>query len=90
MTVIEELFAVLKERQANPSPESYTAQLLADEEEIMKKIGEEAIEVILAAAVQGRQRLIEESADLVYHLSVLLVAKEVDWADVEAELVSRR
>ena len=90
MTVIDELFAVLKERQANPSPESYTTRLLADEDENMKKIGEEAIEVILAGKGQGRQRLIEESADLVYHLSVLLVAKNVDWADVEAELVSRR
>ena len=90
MTVIDELFVVLKERQANPSPESYTARLLADEDEIMKKIGEEAIEVILAAKGQGLQRLVEESADLIYHLSVLLVAKDVDWADVEAELVSRR
>ncbi len=90
MTVIDELFAVLKERQANPSSESYTARLLADEDENMKKIGEEAIEVILAGKGQGRQRLIEESADLIYHLSVLLVAKDVDWADVEAELVSRR
>ena len=63
---------------------------MADEDENMKKIGEEAIEVILAAKGQGQQRLIEESADLIYHLSVLLVAKGVDWADVEAELVSRR
>lgn len=90
MTVIDELFAVIKDRQANPSPESYTTQLLADEDENMKKIGEEAIEVILAAKGQGRQRLIEESADVIYHLSVLLVAKGIEWADIEAELVSRR
>ena len=45
---IDQLFAILQDRKANPTPGSYTASLLADEDEIVKKIGEEAIEVILA------------------------------------------
>jgi phosphoribosyl-ATP pyrophosphohydrolase len=87
---IDELQAVLQERKANPSPESYTSRLLADEEEIAKKIGEEAIEIILAASQQGNERLIEETADLIYHVLVLLVANDLTWDDVLAELGRRR
>ena len=88
--VIHRLEAVLAERK-NESPErSYTARLLAaGEDEIVKKIGEEAIEVILAAKGQGDGRVVEESADLVYHLLVLLLARGQSWAAVEDEL-SRR
>ncbi|MFN2138237.1 MAG: phosphoribosyl-ATP diphosphatase [Candidatus Promineifilaceae bacterium] len=87
---INDLYQILLDRQRSPSESSYTSRLLADEEEIAKKVGEEAIEVILAAASQGRQRLVEESADLVYHLLVLLVANEVTWDEVLAELAARR
>ena len=70
---------------------SYTARLLAaGEDEIVKKVGEDAVEVILAAKGQGDARLVEESADLVYHLLVLLLSRGLSWADVEAELVRRR
>ncbi len=86
---IDQLFTILQERKANPSPESYTTSLLADEDEIVKKIGEEAIEVILAAKGQGDQRIVEETADLVYHLLVLLVSRNLTWDDIQAELASR-
>jgi phosphoribosyl-ATP pyrophosphohydrolase len=86
---IDQLFAILQERKANPTPDSYTARLLADEDEIVKKIGEEAIEVILAAKGQGDQRVVEETADLVYHLLVLLVSRNLSWNDIQAELASR-
>jgi phosphoribosyl-ATP pyrophosphohydrolase len=89
--VIDELTAVLRERQAYPVADSYTAQLLAaGEDEIVKKIGEEAIELILAAKGQGNQRLIEEMADLVYHSLVLLVSRDLSWQDITSELVKRR
>ena len=89
--VIEELFQVLQDRKRNPRPGSYTNQLLAaGDDEIVKKIGEEAIEVIIAAKGQGNERLIEESADLIYHLLVLLVARDLTWDDVLAELAERR
>ncbi|MFL7839575.1 MAG: phosphoribosyl-ATP diphosphatase [Candidatus Promineifilaceae bacterium] len=87
---IEALYEVLRDRKENPKAGSYTNQLLADKEEIAKKIGEEAIEVILAAESQGKQRIIEETADLIYHTLVLLVANEIAWEDVLAELERRR
>ncbi len=87
---IDELFATLQERKNNPTPNSYTASLLtAGEDEIVKKIGEEAVEVILAAKGQGNQRIVEESADLVYHLLVLLVSRDLSWDDIRAELQQR-
>lgn len=87
---IDELYQVLVDRKENPTADSYTSQLLANEEEIAKKIGEEAIEVILAASSQGRERIIEETADLIYHTLVLLVANDLTWEDVLAELALRR
>ncbi|GJM40276.1 MAG: phosphoribosyl-ATP pyrophosphatase [Ardenticatenaceae bacterium] len=87
---IDQLFATLQERKANPSPDSYTTSLLADgEDEIVKKIGEEAVEVIIAAKSQGNQRIVEESADLVYHLLVLLLSRDLSWDDIRQELASR-
>lgn len=89
--ILHELFATILDRQANPRPGSYTARLLdAGEDEILKKVGEEAMEVILAAKGQGNKRLVSEVADLVYHLLVLLAARGLTVSDVEAELVLRR
>lgn len=85
-----DLMTVLRERRNRPGFDSYTAELLAaGEDEIVKKIGEEAIEIILAAKGQGDERLLEETADLVYHISVLLVARDLTWADVNGILASR-
>lgn len=89
--IVHELEATLRDRAHRPAAESYTARLLAaGEDEVIKKIGEEAVEVILAAKGQGDTRLIEEAADLIYHLLVLLQARGLSWADVEAELARRR
>ena len=87
---IEVLHKFLIERQENPQPGSYTHQLLTQgEDEILKKIGEEAIEIILAAKSQGDQRLIEELADITYHSLVLLVSRGLAPADILAELARR-
>jgi phosphoribosyl-ATP pyrophosphohydrolase len=89
--VLNTLFATILDRQANPRPGSYTARLLnAGEDEILKKVGEEAMEVILAGKGQGDERLVSEVADLFYHALVLLAARGLTLADVEAELVRRR
>lgn len=89
--VLNELFKTILDRQANPSPGSYTAKLLAaGEDEILKKVGEEAMEVILAAKGQGNERVVSEVADLFYHLLVLLAARGLTLVDVEAELVRRQ
>jgi phosphoribosyl-ATP pyrophosphohydrolase len=89
--VLETLFATILDRQTNPRPGSYTVRLLdSGEDEILKKVGEEAVEVILAARGEGEERLISEVADLFYHLLVLLAARGLTLADVKAELVRRR
>jgi phosphoribosyl-ATP pyrophosphohydrolase len=89
--ILNELFATILDRQANPTPNSYTARLLdAGEDEVLKKVGEEAMEVILAAKGQGDERLVCEVADLFYHLLVLLAARGLTLADIKAELVRRR
>ena len=89
--VLETLFATILDRRANPRPGSYTVRLLdAGEDKILKKVGEEAMEVILAAKGEGEERLISEVADLFYHLLVLLAARGLTLADVEAELVQRQ
>jgi len=88
--MLTELFSIIQSRKTAPPEQSYTARLLArGEDEILKKVGEEAVEVILAAKAQGDRRLIEESADLVYHLWVLLAARGLDLAALEAELRRR-
>lgn len=87
---IDTLFATIQDRKANPKPGSYTNSLFNDgEDEIVKKVGEEAVEVIIAVKGQGKERVIEESADLVYHLLVTLAAQDLTWADVCAELEKR-
>lgn len=90
MSIIEELQTLLFERKNNPQAGSYTNMLLENEEELVKKVGEEAVEVILAAVKQGNERLISETADLLYHVLVLLTAHDVPWSAVEEELGKRR
>ena len=88
--MLNELFQIIEDRKAKPVEGSYTNRLLdAGEDEILKKVGEESVEVILAAKGQGNERLIEELADLAYHSLVLLSSRGLSPADVEAEL-SRR
>ncbi len=88
--VLQDVFATIKDRQANPKPGSYTNTLLTSGlDEITKKVGEEAIEVIIAAQHQGNERLISEMADLVYHCLVLMARTGLTLDDVAAEL-SRR
>jgi len=90
-TELDELYAVIAARKINPPPNSYTAELLAKGlTEIVKKVGEEAIEVIVAATSESEARVIYESADLVYHLLVLLAARDIEWRQVETELARRK
>ena len=88
--MLDELFDIIENRNAELPEGSYTAQLFgAGEDEILKKIGEETMEVLLAAKGQGDQRLVEEMADLFYHALVLLSARDLSLADIEAELRRR-
>ena len=88
--ILTELYATIIDRQQHPKPESYTNSLFsAGGDEIVKKVGEEAIEVIIAAQGQTDQRLVEETADLLYHLWVLLAWRGVMPEQVLAELEKR-
>ena len=77
--------------RAQASPEvSYTRKLLdRGVAQCAKKFGEEAIETALAAVGEDRTRLIAEASDLIYHLLVLLKARGITLAEVEAELAAR-
>ena len=88
--MLDELYAIIKDREEDPKQGSYTNKLLNEGyDRCAQKVGEEAVEVIIAAGSQGRQRLIEESADLLYHLLVLLVQQGVSLDEVKAELRQR-
>ncbi|NOZ50060.1 MAG: phosphoribosyl-ATP diphosphatase [Chloroflexi bacterium] len=90
MTPIDQLWATIQSRKDEMPEGSYTAFLFEKgENEILKKIGEEAIEVIIAAKGEGDERVLYESADLIYHLLVLLAARGLSWQQVEAELAQR-
>lgn len=87
---LSNLYQIIQNRKENPSPASYTSGLFnAGQDEICKKVGEEAIEVIIAAKGQGKQRLIEEVSDLAYHILVLLALNEISLDDIEEELEKR-
>lgn len=89
-TMIERLGAVIAERRANPRPGSYTCKLLAGGPALAaRKVGEEAVETVVAALAEDDRRLAEEAADLVYHLLVLLESRGLTWQDVERELERR-
>jgi phosphoribosyl-ATP pyrophosphohydrolase len=88
--ILHDLFTTIESRKQNPPSGSYTGYLFAKgEDEILKKMGEEVIEVIVAAKGQGDERLVSEIADLLYHALVLLADRNLQLADVEAELASR-
>ena len=89
--VLAELFAVLEDRRQNPQQGSYTSSLFAKgEDRILKKIGEEAAETIIAAKNHSQGEVIYEMADLWYHCLVLLAAHKIDFAALIEELGKRR
>lgn len=87
---LDRLMNVLRDRKATLPEGSYSARLFQEgRDKILKKIGEEATEVVIAAKGQGRERMISEIADLVFHLSVLMVDEGLEWAEVADELRKR-
>lgn len=92
-TILARLMAVICERKAEPSEKSYTCRLLdGGTTKIGEKIVEEAAEVVEAAGEPGeagRQHLVREAGDLIYHLLVMLAHCDVGLDEVEAELARR-
>ena len=87
--VIARLEAVIEARKGADVAGSYTAQLLADPARAAKKLGEEAVETVIAAVASRKDHLAAESADLLYHLLVVLAAADVGLDDVAAQLEAR-
>jgi phosphoribosyl-ATP pyrophosphohydrolase/phosphoribosyl-AMP cyclohydrolase len=86
-----ELWRTIAQRAADRPAGSYTTELLdAGVGACARKVGEEAVEVTVAALDESDERLVEEAADLVYHLYVLLAARGLDAAQVEDALAARR
>lgn len=90
-TVLDELYALVETRQKARPEGSYTTYLFDKGlDKILKKLGEEASETIIAAKNEDQGPLVSESADLLYHLIVLLVEREVTLGSIRDELVQRR
>jgi phosphoribosyl-ATP pyrophosphohydrolase len=87
---LQDLEQRIKERANASADLSYTRKLLdRGVAHCAKKLGEEAIETALAAVSEDRERLVAEAADLIYHLLVVLQARGISLADVEATLAER-
>ena len=88
--VLVQLAATISARRAVAADSSYTRQLLdAGPARCAKKLGEEAVETVIAAIGESDEALTSEAADLLYHLLVLLESRRVDFADVLAVLEKR-
>ncbi len=88
--ILERLFAVIEDRRGGEISGSYTARLLAEgTDRIAQKLGEEAVETVIAGATEDRAAVIAESADLLYHLLVLWAASGIAPGEVWAELARR-
>ena len=87
---LEALSAIVRDRAGATPEKSYTARLIAEgPAKIAQKVGEEGVEVALAAVTRDVNGCVEETADLVYHLSVLMQARDYDWGDVVRVLRER-
>ncbi|MBO6549580.1 MAG: phosphoribosyl-ATP diphosphatase [Rhizobiales bacterium] len=89
-TTIEQLREIIKERRSSTAEKSYTKSLIeAGTGKCAKKMGEEAVEAVIAAVSEDDQAFREETADLLYHLLVLLEEKNIAFTEIEDILASR-
>jgi histidine biosynthesis bifunctional protein hisIE len=87
---IRELYEIIESRRNNDESTSYTRQLFdRGLDRIIQKVGEESVEVVISAKNDENDEFIGEVADLVYHLLVLLVAKDIKITDIERCLQER-
>lgn len=87
--ILQELTAVLEARKAESADASYVASLYARPDKMLEKIGEEAVETIIAAKNEDREQIIYETADLWFHSMVMLAQKGLSADDVLDELARR-
>ena len=87
---LEKLFDDLSKKKKVDKKKSYTSFLLAEKNFLAKKIGEETIEVIIEYLDNNKKNVIKESADLLYHLSVLWISADVKPLDIWNEFQKRK
>lgn len=88
--VLEEVLEVIKDRKIHPKEGSYTNYLFDKGiDKILKKLGEEATEIVIAAKNPNANEVKYEMSDFLYHMMVLMVQKNVTWEEIAAELVNR-
>lgn len=88
--VLDRLYATIESRKGADPASSYTAKLFGKgPNKIAQKLGEEAVETVIAATAEGREELADESADLLYHLLVLWAAHGLRPEEVWARLAAR-
>jgi phosphoribosyl-AMP cyclohydrolase / phosphoribosyl-ATP pyrophosphohydrolase len=89
--VLQELYSVIEERKEKRPEGSYTTYLFnSGLDKILKKVGEESTETIVAAKNEDSARLVSEAGDLLYHLLVLLVERGISLDEISRELTERR
>lgn len=89
--IFEREQAVVIDRKANPEDGSYTNYLFdKGEDKILKKVGEEATEVVIAGKNRDKGEISYEVSDLIYHLTVMLVDNDMTWDDIYKEMERRR
>src|SRR5258708_29660974 len=87
---LDELYQIILSRKKEMPENSYVASLFYDGgDRIIQKVGEEAVEVVIAAKNEGKKRIISEVADLFFHLFVLLIARGITVSDILEELERR-
>ncbi len=90
LKVFEDVFAVIKDRKVNPKEGSYTNYLFDKGiDKILKKLGEEATEIVIAAKNPNPNEIKYEISDFLYHMMVLMAEKEVTWEEITEELAKR-
>ena len=88
---LDDLFATIETRKNADPDSSWTAKMLAKgPDKCAEKFGEEAIEAIIEAIKDNKAALTSEAADVVYHLMVMLAARDVSWQAVVSELARRQ
>lgn len=89
--VLSQLYQVIDERKRSPQEGSYTSYLFEKGlDKILKKVGEECAETIIAAKNEDKDNTVSELADLIYHLLVLMRSQDIPLEDLAAELERRR
>lgn len=89
--LLEEEFNVIKNRKENIQEGSYTCYLFKKGiDKILKKIGEEAAEIIIAAKNDDNREIVGEICDVIFHIEVMMAEKGISWEDVVTEMTDRR